>query len=209
MKKIDSKQQLAYNYIRSRIMEGIYAPGERIIIDQIGRELSLSSIPIREAIHRLKAEDLLMIKRFSGAVVSFIDENEYLEILTTLAVLEGFAATISFPLYPPGEIDKLQQINDQMKQALEDFNFHNYIILNKQFHIMSVSFCSNKYILAKISSMWEKLDTIRRMSPKYFPNRAKESVKEHDIIISLLNGEKPSEDIEQYIRNHHLGGVSK
>ncbi|EPR26850.1 GntR family transcriptional regulator, partial [Geobacillus sp. WSUCF1] len=48
--KAKNKTQLAYEYILSRIENGVYGPGYRVVIDQIARELGLSSIPVREAI---------------------------------------------------------------------------------------------------------------------------------------------------------------
>lgn len=207
MKK-DSKQEIAYQVIRSRITEGIYVQGQRLVIDTLGKELNLSAIPIREAIRRLEAEGLVTIKAYSGAVVSFIDENEYFEVLSTLAVLEGYAVTLSKSTINDEQIKKLQEINLQIKEALQRFDFNGYIKLNKEFHLYTIKNCPNKSLFHLIEQMWEKLDTIRRLKPMYFPSRAIEAISEHETIISLLVRTDSAHEIEQFIRQHHISAIN-
>lgn len=206
MKK-DNKQEIAYQVIRSRILEGFYVQGQRLVIDTLGKELSLSPIPIREAIRRLEAEGLITIKAYSGAVVSFVDENEYFEVLSTLAVLEGYAVALSNTKVLNEHIIRLQEINFKIKEALEQFDFIGYIKLNKEFHLTSIKNCPNKALYTLIEQMWEKLDTIRRLKPMYFPTRAIDAISEHDTIISLLTSKKKSEEIEQFVRQHHIAAI--
>ncbi|MFJ7726907.1 GntR family transcriptional regulator [Neobacillus sp. NPDC097160] len=207
MKK-DSKQEIAYQVIRSRITEGSYVQGQRLVIDTLGKELNLSAIPIREAIRRLEAEGLVTIKAYSGAVVSFIDENEYFEVLSTLAVLEGYAVTLSKASITDEQINKLQEINSQIKEALQKFDFNGYIKLNKEFHLYSIKNCPNKSLFNLIEQMWQKLDTIRRLKPMYFPIRAIEAIDEHETIISLLAGNDSTLEIEQFVRQHHIAAIN-
>lgn len=207
MKK-DSKQEIAYQVIRSRITEGSYVQGQRLVIDTLGKELKLSPIPIREAIRRLEAEGLVTIKAYSGAVVSFIDENEYFEVLSTLAVLEGYAVTLSKSLINDEQINKLEEINSQIKEALQKFDFNGYIKLNKEFHLYSIKYCPNKSLFNLIEQMWQKLDTIRRLKPMYFPIRAIEAIGEHETIISLLAGNDSPFEIEQFVRQHHIAAIN-
>lgn len=53
-----SKRQLAYELIKKRIVDGSYATGKRIVIDQMAKALGSSAIPVREAIHQLESEQL-------------------------------------------------------------------------------------------------------------------------------------------------------
>lgn len=208
MKK-DSKQEIAYQIIRSRITEGIYVQGQRLVIDTLGKELNLSPIPIREAIRRLEAEGLVTIKAYSGAVVSFIDENEYYEVLSILAVLEGYAATLSKTHTTNEQMKMLQEKNEQIKEALQRFDFNGYIKLNMEFHLHSIKNCPNQSLFNLIKQMWEKLDTIRRLKPMYFPTRAVEAINEHETIISLLASKSSAHELEQFVRQHHLAAITE
>ncbi|KIL34449.1 hypothetical protein SD71_20695 [Cohnella kolymensis] len=208
-KKDNSKQQIAYDFIRQGIMEGTLFPGQRLVIDQLAKELSSSPIPVREAIHRLEAEGLVKIKPYSGAVVSSMNENEYVDILSTLAVLDGYAASLSLPRFPRDQIAKLHEYNEQMKQKLGDFDFYSFINLNREFHIFYNSFCGNQYLISQLELLWEKLDAIRRMSMKYFSTRAHEVIKEHEMMIAYLESSDTAEDIELFVRSHHINAMPR
>lgn len=58
-----SKQQLAYDYLKAGIDRGLYAPKQRLVIDTLAKELSISPVPVREAIRRLEAEGLIIFSK--------------------------------------------------------------------------------------------------------------------------------------------------
>src|SRR5699024_1202085 len=95
-----SKKQYVYQVLRSRILDGIYTSGFRIIIDRIAKEINVSAIPVREAIRHLEADGLIEYEPYKGAVVASIDNNQYLEALSTLAVIEGYATGLSSSQFP-------------------------------------------------------------------------------------------------------------
>ena len=110
-----NKRQYAYKVIRTRIVDGTYAPGQRIIIDQIAKEVGSSHIPVREAIHQLESDQLIEFKPNIGAIVRGIDNELYMETLHVLALLEGHATALSAPLITSEGIEKLDNINKEMK----------------------------------------------------------------------------------------------
>ncbi|MFM1651652.1 GntR family transcriptional regulator [Brevibacillus sp. B_LB10_24] len=203
-KQSTSKQALAYQVIYSRIVEGEYPPGQRLVVDQIARELSMSPIPVREAIRQLESDGLVTTKHNSGAIVALINEQEYFETMELLSLLEGYAIALSSLTFPADKIDNLRNINQQMKGALEDFDFVRFGELNKEFHFYTYEFCPNKLLTDHIRHLWSRLDTIRRAGSMFIPSRAKESIQEHEVIISLLEEKRPFSEIEQYARMHKL-----
>src|SRR5690606_4762223 len=95
MKGTISKQKMAYELIRERILDGTYPPGTRIVLDAVAREIGTSTIPVREAIRRLEADELIEYQPFAGARVAPMDETAYVQSLSVLAVLEGYATALS------------------------------------------------------------------------------------------------------------------
>ncbi|MBO8172588.1 MAG: GntR family transcriptional regulator [Bacillaceae bacterium] len=197
-----SKQEFAYRTVRERILDGTYTPGYRLIISQLAREFSTSAIPIREALRQLEAERLIEYKQFSGAVVTPVDERQYVDTLKVFAVLLGFATALSVPQFPEQQIRKLEALNRQMKQALEDFDFHRFGQLNRRFHELSIQSCDNEYLLKTIEEIQNRIDSIRRTGSTFFGVRARESVEEHDQIISLFKEKVSPGEVEQFVRKH-------
>ena len=53
--------QIAYTEIKEMILTGELEPGERIILDNLSKQLNLSLTPIRDASNRLEQDDLAVI----------------------------------------------------------------------------------------------------------------------------------------------------
>ncbi|KMY64400.1 GntR family transcriptional regulator [Geobacillus sp. FSL K6-0789] len=202
--KAKNKTQLAYEYILSRIENGVYGPGYRVVIGQIARELGLSSIPVREAIRQLEAEGLVELKPYTGAVVSNINEKEYIETLSVLAVLEGYATALGSPHLTKEAIDRLEQVNERMERALEELELERFSELNYEFHSLIYAHCGNAYLEEQIKQIWQRMKRIRAYGFTFVPQRAKASIEEHREIIRLLREQAPPHEIEQYVRQHKI-----
>jgi DNA-binding GntR family transcriptional regulator len=199
-----SKRQYAYNVIKSKIIDGTYVPGQRIIIDQIAKEVGSSHIPVREAIHQLESDQLIEYKPNIGAIVRGIDNVLYMETLHVLALLEGHATSLSAPQITPSGIVKLESINSKMKEALENYELDILGELNREFHFFIYSFCPNKFLINNIHETWSRLDVVRRTGFTFFPNRTPQSIGEHDTIINLFKEQADELSIEKYARKHKL-----
>ena len=81
-----TKQEYVYQSLRGAIMRGELAPGQRLVIDDIGRQLQVSAIPIREALQFLQSEGLVLGAPHVGATVAPISEDEVQEVF---AIMEG------------------------------------------------------------------------------------------------------------------------
>src|SRR5918911_288126 len=65
-----SKAGFAYDPLRRRILDGGYRPGDRLRLTQIARELSLSEMPVREALRLLQKDGLVVMELHRGAHVA-------------------------------------------------------------------------------------------------------------------------------------------
>ncbi|MFT9848109.1 GntR family transcriptional regulator [Aneurinibacillus sp. REN35] len=209
MKKLAiSKTQHAYNFIRSGILNGTYGPGHRVIIDQIAKELGLSIIPVREAIRQLESDGLIQYKPYSGAIVSTINETEYADTLSVLAVLEGYATALAAKYLTSADFAELEGLNNQMKEALIAFEFEQFGQFNRQFHHIISEKCGNEYLQEEIKKVMSKIDTLRRSAFTFVPQRARKSVEEHAQIIQLLQEQASFDKIEFITRQHKLNTVN-
>ena len=85
----------AYERLRQAIVEGRYAPGERLIEVRLAEELELSRTPIREALRRLDAEGLVVHERNRGAIVRSMTIDEVIDIYELRGRLESYAAELA------------------------------------------------------------------------------------------------------------------
>lgn len=206
--KAISKTQLAYEFLKNNILEDIYGPGQRIVIDQVAKEMGLSTIPIREAIRQLESDGLIQYKPYSGAIVSGINEKEYIEVLSVLSVLEGYATALSSRNLTSQRIERLIEINNQMEKALHEFDFERFGKLNREFHSIIYQECGNSYLLEEIRQAQQRLDRMRSSIFTFLPQRAKQSVEEHSSIIKLFQHDSTFNQIEETVRNHRINTIN-
>lgn len=202
-----NKKQLAYEHLRTQIIDGIYKSGQRIIIDQIAKELGLSPIPVREAIRQLESEGLIQYKQYSGAVVTSINENEYIETLTVIGILEGYATALSSLYLTDSDYENLINLNKDMETALQDFELELFGELNRIFHASIYEKCGNPILIEKIKETQHRMDRVRTTVFTIVPQRAVQSIQEHEDIIQVLRERAPFEKIEAMVREHKMNTI--
>ncbi|EIC0518916.1 GntR family transcriptional regulator [Salmonella enterica subsp. enterica serovar Chester] len=203
-----SKNEVVYDILRSRILNGTYPPGHRVTIDDIARELKLSNSPIREAINKLAAENFLKIIPYSGAVVQLVNENEYIEIMYVLGILDGVATSLSSGFMDENDIEHLKNINQQMNDALDIFDLITFSNLNRKFHLFIYSKCNNNFLINQLESIWQKISYGNNVRFTFAPVRAKESITEHEEIIKMLQEKTSADKIERFLRRHKSNMIS-
>ena len=199
----ENKQQKVYRILKGRIIEREYVPGQRVVIDQIAKELETSSIPVREALRQLEAEKLVVYRRNVGPVVAEVNESDYLDTVHVLALLEGYAASLASRNFPKEKLDELIRLNHLMEEALEDFDIILFSKLNATFHRVICEESGNTFLLESIQNTWNRIDSIRGTGSTLYSKRVKESIEEHKEIITLLEA-GASEEIEIVARAHKV-----
>jgi DNA-binding GntR family transcriptional regulator len=200
-----SKADITYALLKERIINGMYGPGYRVVIDQLARETGISPSPWREAIRRLEAEGWLEFVPKVGARVTTFDTNAYAQTMQVLARLEGYATALAVPQLTPETIEAAREVNRKMTQALADFDPVRFTELNREFHFILYERCGDAHLYSLIAAEWGRLDMIRRAAFSHVPGRARASVIEHDALLNLLVADGRSFDaVEAAARQHKL-----
>lgn len=198
----ESKSEQAYRLIRGRIDDGQYVPGYRLVLAPIANELGMSVVPVREAIRRLEAEQLVTFERNVGAQVALIKETEYLHTMQTLALVEGAATALAAPDISQDQIRRAREINQTMRETLDAFDPQRFTALNLEFHSVLFESCPNPHILDLVHRGWNRMKVLRNSSFSFVPGRAQESVEEHERILQLIEDGASVSDIEAVARAH-------
>jgi DNA-binding GntR family transcriptional regulator len=87
--------EVAYEALRTAIIEGEFRPGERIIEQRVAADLRLSRTPVREAVRMLAADGLVIASRHRGVIVRPLDRADVLDLYELRARLESYAAELA------------------------------------------------------------------------------------------------------------------
>jgi len=197
-----SKSQLAYEWLRDRIVSHRFTPGYRLVLSQLAAELGVSTVPVREAVRRLEAEGLVTYEKNVGAQVALVDEGEYVTTMQTLAVVEGAATGFSAPLLTADEVATAREINQRMRDSLEHFDPRRFTELNEEFHKALFLHCPNEHLIDLVHRGWSRLRMLRNSTFSFVPGRAVESVAEHDELVDLIENKADPIEIELAARRH-------
>ncbi|MDA8035489.1 MAG: GntR family transcriptional regulator [Actinomycetota bacterium] len=199
-----SKADQAHEMIRQWIVEGIFEPGERLVLERIARELDVSVVPVREALRRLEAEGYATFERNVGARVSMIETPAYGESMEMLAILEGAATALAVAHLARRDLQEARRINARMAARLEHLDPVELTQRNKAFHETLYRRCPNGRLVAEIDREWSRLAVIRRSTFVFVPHRAPEAIAEHLGLLEAIGAGAPEREIELLVREHTL-----
>ncbi|HZX69006.1 MAG TPA: GntR family transcriptional regulator, partial [Candidatus Elarobacter sp.] len=77
--------------LREAILTGRYAPGARLVQDDLAEAFGVSRIPLREALRRLEGEGLVLISPNRGAVVRTLAPKDVVDLYDLRLALESLA----------------------------------------------------------------------------------------------------------------------
>jgi DNA-binding GntR family transcriptional regulator len=212
-----SKQQIAYEHIKSGIERGTFAPRQRLVIDTLARDLSISKVPIREAIRRLEAEGLVKFNQNTGAEVAAADPLIWFQLVEVLALMEGFATASAAPHIEPSDIRRLRTINARMAQSLKAHDFAGWTDGNHQFHLTINKRCRNAALIEQMASLQARTSAISRfvfhseagILHTLGPGGGESALKAHEWMIVAFERKEQPDVIERHARDHILNVATK
>jgi DNA-binding GntR family transcriptional regulator len=142
-----------------RLLQGRYAPGERLVETRIAKELGVSQGTVREALRALEALKFIETAPFSGARVrDALSEEELTEVHPVRAALEDLAARLAVPKLA-GETSQLRKRVEGMRRAAVQGDVRSFVRQNTEFHRAIVAAAGNRVLL----DTWEGLGVEARI----------------------------------------------
>lgn len=136
----------------TRILDGTYQPGDRLVESQIAKELGTSQSPVREALRDLVAMHFVEVEPYKGARVRTIDASEVAQIYPVRAVLEEMAGQLAAPNLK-GNVGGLEAIFAEMQEAGRRDDLKAFTAADTHFHRVIVEATGNQILLETWNSL--------------------------------------------------------
>ena len=196
-------QEIAHDAIRDGILTGRHAPGQRLIADDLAKELGVSRMPVREALHRLEVAGLVTIASHRGAVVSELSETECIEIYHVRAVLDGLATRLATPNLSEPDHARLTALLAEMEAGVEAKDPQRVLNVNREFHTLIWIAARAPRLRDLLENLYDASQRFRNMSV-LIPGRLDQITHEHRLIVeALARGDAAA--AERYANEHHEG----
>lgn len=178
-----SAPETAYQWLKNYIAE--LPRDEESFLNEavLAKSTGTSRTPVREALLRLEAEGFIKRVPHKGAYVPSISDPDVRAILQARAVVEKWAV-LGLGDLPDGQIDALQRIIDQQREARDEPA--RFIELDTEFHTLMVGAGGNPILADFYSSLRQRQLRIGVMAVTRGTGRAEEVLREHQKIVDAL-----------------------
>lgn len=203
-----TKQAFVYQTLRNAIMQGDLAPGERLRTEDIARRLSVSPIPVREALQGLQSEGLVEMVPHVGARVARVSPSSIIEVFTVMEGLELVATRTAAPQLTPSHLQQLTSLLAKMDLALELGNHDEWSDLNSEFHRAIAAVTAMSMLQEMTERALRQWDRIRRYYLKgALTQRLGQAQKEHHAIVQAMR-DRDYPALERLVRDHNQGALA-
>lgn len=130
--------------LRQAILDGTFAPGERLHDDELQKWLDVSRTPIRDALHDLEREGLIESSPNRYTRVSLPHTDEAPEVIQTIGVLMGGVVRIATPALSQAQKDSILTALDVAISAVEKRSRDELSPVLQKVWEQFIDYCGNK-----------------------------------------------------------------
>ena len=191
--------EIAYQKIKELIVTLKLGLMDQVDEEWLAKKLSIGRTPIREALFRLNAENLVEVVRGRGFFVRDITLSNLRDLFETMLILERSAVALAAARIQTDQIEELQRINADLRQAWLEKSFLRVTLLNSRFHHIIYKATDNAYLFSYLDNLQNQSQRLaymcfsKELQSYDIEFHAEMSIKDHQSLIELF---KQGNDIE-------------
>ena len=203
--KVPSDARLAVAAaIRIAILQGEYAPAQRLIEADLCERFGTSRFIVRAALQELSAQGLVEFQRNRGARVREVSLAEAIEITEVRQLLEGLEAARAALRINKAEAAALRGIVTDMHAAVTGSELLRYSELNASLHAAIRDIAAHETSARLLRQLRDQ--TVRlQFSLSLVPGRPAVSLPQHEAIVAAVTAHDP--DAAERAMHDHLQSV--
>jgi DNA-binding GntR family transcriptional regulator len=145
-----------YREVRRSIIMGHLRPGERLDVDELAQRYETSVTPVRDALHMLSQEELVMIRPRSGYFVARITLKQLRDMLQLRKILELSAIELAAQRMTADQVNELRNIHAGYTGD-DDVSYDRYTDENRRFHYLVALASGNLELAEMIGHLHDRL----------------------------------------------------
>ena len=200
-KKSTPVRERTYNNLKSDVLAGRFAPGERLTEEHLANGLGVSRTPVREALHKLASEGLIQPLERRGFCVARDSREEIEDLFDIRAALEGYAIRIICQYITDIHLKKLNGFIEKAENALRRKKLDEIFEYNTQFHDELHSVVPNKSRFNSLIADTRKYVLRYRKDSLHYLEGAKKTIDGHRKILLAISLKDP-DLCERVMRDH-------
>lgn len=193
---------VATRELREVILSGELKPGRQLVLTELAPRLSMSVMPVREAIGRLQAEGLVDQIPHRGARVSLVSAADLEDLYSVRIALETLATRAAADRFTEEGYERLSTVLEKYVQAYEAEDAAWGREMHSQFHLGIYELSGSPWLMRTIPPLWDAADRYRRLSTT-LRGTLKDRLREHHHVLECCRKRDPdaaSVALEEHLR---------
>lgn len=197
-KPVQGNQQRIYQAVKARIVDCEMLPGETVYEDRLAREFGTSRTPVREALLKLRNDNLVSIIPRKGTFVSHITVQNVYEIYQIRQLIEPGIAVMVCDSVERGRL--LRFLHEFENLNAEKVLEPGWFAVDREFHTYLVQCTRNQTLISMYEGIMNHQQRISILASQ-LPRRLENTASEHQAIIHALL-KSDAGQIERAVRDH-------
>jgi len=181
---LKSLREQVYEYLRDEMNRGNLTPGSSINLNEISQRLGISKTPLRDALIQLECEGFVAILPRRCVVVNTLTLDDIRNAYEIAGALEGAAVQSVFAKFDASHIALMEEMNSEMRAAINRGAFDTYYRLNLSFHDVFLNLSGNQMLRRIIMPIKQRLYDFPRRG--YIREWELRNCDEHDGFIQCI-----------------------
>lgn len=192
--------EIAYDYIKERILDGTYSPSQKLVEHELAETISVSRNTLKKALLLLAQENLVTLEKNKGATIKAFTLEEINNYLRIREVLEGLIAADAAKNITQSKIEELERIYESMEHNLRNGDYESYSQCNLAFHEVIYEAANNSQAVDMVKMIKQQLKKLQ-VRTILVPGRKETSLQEHKNILNALRDRNVALS-EKYLKEH-------
>ena len=142
---VESKAEQAYRLLEEQIVTMVLPPGAMLSETELATQLELGRTPVREALQKLAAENLVEIMPRRGIRVTEINVKQQLRLIEVRRELELLQAQLACKRASQVQLNRFQEIAVKMMQAAESEDYLMFVRLDRDMNELTAEAADNVF----------------------------------------------------------------
>lgn len=172
------------------LMTGRRAPGQRLKIDDIARDLNVSHTPVREALVRLERTGFVERHARRGYVVArLLDSVEMAQLMEARLLMEPTMAELATARVDPEFLERLRVTIESMQKVGASADAEGLVecwMADEAFHTLIAGRSGNPFLARSYGALGGQLQRFRIIAGSGVPH-ARTACREHDRVFRAMS----------------------
>lgn len=173
-----------YRTLEAAIADGRCRPNQRLVEQDIARDLGISRTPVRQALQRLAAEGFVSSARQAWTVREHTRE-EIEQLFEVRIALESHAVLLAAQRITPAELDALQEVHERSLTCVDAASRAELVQCNSEFHSGVLRAAANPP-LEHLARQYHRHYFNQRTARQYSDEQATTALAQHQQILDAL-----------------------